>query len=322
MTRRSGTLLAVDDNPHNLQLLSGILTEAGYNVRAANSGARALKMMELDAPELVLLDIEMPDVDGFAVCRAMKDDAKLAAIPVIFISALDDLKNKVRGFEEGAVDYIPKPFEALEVLARVGAQLGLVRLRRDLEQKNQQLAKAYAQVERSNQILEGLSYLDPLTGIANRRQFEEIVERELKRAVREQQPLGVAMIDIDHFKMLNDTYGHGAGDDCLRSVAKTMTAELHRPGDIVARYGGEEFVLILPKSDREGAAAAAETLRAAIEARGIPNEGAPRSVVTVSVGVAAMIPPPDMTSADLVARADAALYASKRDGRNRVTVDE
>lgn len=178
------------------------------------------------------------------------------------------------------------------------------------------------QLARANETLEGLAFLDGLTAVANRRRFEQTLDAEWKRAAREQQPLAVIMLDIDHFKMLNDTYGHAVGDDCLRYVAVALKGQVKRPGDLLARYGGEEFVLVLPATTPDGAAALAESLRAAVEALHIPNERASSGQVTISVGVAATSAAAgDDSTKGLLERADAALYRSKQGGRNRVTVN-
>ena len=314
----NGTLLAVDDNPHNLQLLSGILQGAGYTVRAANSGARALRILERDAPDLVLLDVEMPELDGYAVCREIRSRPALDGVPVIFVSALDDVAAKVRGFAAGGVDYVSKPFEAAEVLARVETHLAILRLRRELERRNEELRATITQLERAQRALADLAYLDPLTGVPNRRSFDELLEREWRRAAREGRSIALAMLDVDCFKALNDTYGHATGDACLQRVAAAMNAQLRRPGDVLARYGGEEFVLVLPGSDAPGATATAEALRSAVAALAIPNERAPLGQVTISAGVAAERPAATTAAAELLGRADAALYAAKQAGRNRV----
>jgi diguanylate cyclase (GGDEF)-like protein len=315
-----GTILAVDDDPRNLQLLSELLQRADYAVRAANSGARALQMVEREPPDLVLLDITMPEMDGYEVCRRIRSTPALSGLPVVFLSALDDLGSKVLGFGAGGVDYVTKPFEEAEVLARVNAQLGLVRLRRDLEARNAELAATALRLERANRLLEELSFLDPLTRIPNRRQLDETLEREWGRARREGGPLAVIMVDIDRFKALNDSAGHAAGDDCLRKVAEILATELRRPGDAVARFGGEEFAVVLPGCDGDGALETAESLRAALERRRLPHPGGEAGIVTASFGVAVEVPAAESSPAALLARADAALYDSKRLGRNRATL--
>jgi len=306
-----GDVFVVDDNPNNLALLAGILRAAGYKVRAANDGRRALQMVRALEPEIIMLDISMPGMDGFEVCRQIKEDEGLRDIPVIFISALDDVLDKVTAFKVGGVDYVTKPFQAEEVIARVETQLGLARLRRELEEKNRKL-------ERANQILRSLSFLDPLTGIANRRYFDTVLEREWLRAARAGTPISVVMADIDFFKRLNDTYGHPRGDECLKRVASAIAESGHRPGDCAARYGGEEFGMVLPDTDAEGAAHTAERVRAAVESMKLEHAASPLGIVTVSLGAAAVVPAEGTTAADLVAAADRALYTAKESGRNRV----
>jgi diguanylate cyclase (GGDEF)-like protein len=323
----SGRLLIVDDDESNLLLLLGILRDAGHRVRVAKNGRRALASIAAHPPELVMLDIRMPDLNGFEVCRRLKQSPDTRGLPVIFISALDDVLEKVRAFDEGGVDYVTKPFQAEEVLARVENQLGLARLRFELEEKNRDLEalsrnleQANNQLARANRVLESLSYVDGLTGIPNRRQFREVLDREWRRCGRAGLPLSLVMIDVDEFKRFNDTYGHPAGDACLTRVAAAIVTGLRRGGDFAARYGGEEFAAILPETDRAGAAALAAELRRGVEGLAIPNERASAGVVTVSLGVAAATP--DETSAvdALVAAADGALYRAKRRGRNRVEV--
>jgi diguanylate cyclase (GGDEF)-like protein len=193
---------------------------------------------------------------------------------------------------------------------------------RELTRVNGELGSTMLQLERANQTLEGLAFLDGLTAVANRRRFEQTLDTEWRRAARDGQPLSLIMLDIDHFKMLNDRYGHATGDDCLRDVAVSLKQQVNRPADLLARYGGEEFVLVLPSTDAAGAAAIGEALRAAIEVRQIPNERAPRGHVTISVGAATAFNDGDLSAKELLERADAALYRSKQAGRNCVTVDE
>ncbi len=320
-TRCRGVVLAVDDNPHNLQLLAGILQGAGYAVRAVNSGARALRVLERELPDLVLLDIDMPELDGYAVCRAIQARADCAGLPVIFISAYDDVAAKLRGFEAGAVDYVSKPFEAAEVLARVDTHLRILHLRQELESKNASLLQANTELERSRLALESLAYFDTLTGIANRRNGEESLAREWNGAARDDYPVALAMIDVDHFKKFNDRYGHAAVDDCLQRVAKAMASRMRRPRDLLARFGGEEFIALLPHCELADALEMLEALRAAVEALDIPHADAATGKVTVSIGVAVGRPATGLSSEDCLATADAALYRAKHAGRNRIVGD-
>jgi diguanylate cyclase (GGDEF)-like protein len=262
----------------------------------------------------VLLDIRLPGLDGYEVCRQLKQDPATRDIPVIFVSALDEGMDKVRGFELGGNDYIPKPFQAVEVVARVENQLKIANLQREMALKN-------AELERANRMLQSLSYLDPLTGIANRRNFDESFEQEWRRARREDGRVALVMADVDRFKDYNDLYGHPSGDECLRRVALEASNSLRRAGDLAARYGGEEFALVLPGTDTQGARIVAEDVRARVERLQIPHKGSPHGVVTLSLGVAAMSPKDDQPRELLVAAADRALYQAKANGRNRLEME-
>jgi diguanylate cyclase (GGDEF)-like protein len=313
-----GDILIVDDNPVNLDLLSGMLLDRGYRVRVATNGRRAISAARSAIPDLVMLDINMPEMDGYEVCRQLKGEGATADVPIIFISALDNAIDKVKAFQTGGADYVTKPFQFEEVLARIEIQLKISRLQREMERKNEELRQSNLQLERANRMLHSLSYLDGLTGIANRRHFEESLEQEWRRAGRAGSRVSLLMVDIDHFKLLNDTQGHQSGDECLRLVAEAISDALRRAGDLVARYGGEEFAVLLPNTDRLGAVRIGEQIRAHVETLGIANDGASPPVVTVSVGAATTEPAGDESPARLVDAADRALYRAKHAGRNRV----
>jgi diguanylate cyclase (GGDEF)-like protein len=314
----AGDVLIVDDNPINLDLLSGMLLDRGYRVRVATSGRRALSAARSAVPDLIMLDINMPEMDGYEVCERVKGDVTTRDTPVIFISALDNALDKVRAFQTGGADYVTKPFQFEEVLARIEIQLKISRLQKEMERKNAELAQSNVQLERANRMLHQLSYLDGLTGIANRRHFEESLDQEWRRSARDGSPLSLLMADIDHFKTLNDACGHQHGDDCLRLVARALGETLKRAGDLASRYGGEEFAVILPGTDAEGAAAIAEDVRIRIESLGLRSGREPEYPVTVSVGFATACPTDGVSPRVLVDAADRALYAAKRQGRNRV----
>ena len=243
-------ILIVDDVPDNIRVLSRILGDEGYRISMANNGRQALRVASASVPDLILLDVMMPELDGYATLSALKADHQLASIPVIFITALADAVEETRGLNLGAVDYITKPFNEAVVRARV---------------------KTHLELKRQRDLLEQLSNLDGLTGIPNRRTLDARLAREWRRETRCGVTLAAIMIDVDHFKAFNDSQGHQAGDDCLRRVATTLSANLKRAGDFVARYGGEEFVCLLPGVSREGLALIAEQLRAAVEALHIPH---------------------------------------------------
>jgi diguanylate cyclase (GGDEF)-like protein len=317
-----GDILIVDDNPVNLDLLSGMLLDRGFRVRVATNGRRALSAAKSAIPDLVMLDINMPEMDGYEVCRQMKDDVLTRDVPVIFISALDNALDKVKAFSTGGADYVTKPFQFEEVLARIEIQLKISRLQKEMERKNAEMEHSNLQLERANRMLRALSYLDGLTGIANRRHFEESLDQEWRRAVRTGSPLSLLMVDIDRFKALNDAYGHQYGDDCLRQVAATFADTLKRAGDLAARYGGEEFAVVLPATELAGAAAIAEIIRARVEELGISHDQSPSGVVTVSVGAATCIPNESRAATTLIDLADRSLYQAKHDGRNRVATTD
>jgi diguanylate cyclase (GGDEF)-like protein len=289
-------ILVVDDEPTNIQTLHQVLKEE-CDVSMATSGEQAIAFCQRRAPDLVLLDIMMPGIDGYEVCRRLKADPATRDIPVIFVTSRDNVEDETRGLEVGAVDFITKPVSPPVVRARVRTHVAL---------------------KRQADLLRSLAFNDGLTGVANRRWFDERLQLEWLRCRRNRQPLALILIDLDHFKAYNDHYGHQAGDDCLRAVAQAMRARLGRPGDLLARYGGEEFVCLLPETPLEGARRKADDLGQVVEALQIAHAYATTaSHVTISRGVAAMVPSVDQSPAELVQRADEMLYAAKRSGRNR-----
>jgi diguanylate cyclase (GGDEF)-like protein len=306
----NGVILIVDDNPTNLSVLSLALKAAGYKTRVAMDGESAIEQVQADAPELILLDVQMPGIDGFDTCLKLKANLLTRDIPIIFITASVDLENKVKGLSVGAVDYITKPFQQEEVLARVRVHLEL----RFLTRKVQEQAVA---LQQANQELHRLANLDGLTEVANRRRFDEYFDQEWLRAGREQTPLSLILCDIDYFKNYNDHYGHQAGDACLRRVARVISETLHRPADLVARYGGEEFAIILPNTPSEGAVHIARLLQIQLKKLEISHaQSRVSSQVTVSLGISSQIPTPSMETHAFIAITDKALYLAKAEGRN------
>ncbi len=293
-------ILIVDDVPDNIRVLSGMLLPEGYQISAATNGRQALVLAESSAPDLILLDVMMPDLDGHAVCTALKADPRLCHIPVIFVTALGDVDDEARGLALGAVDYITKPFKAAIVKARV---------------------RTHLELKRQRDLLEHLTQADGLTGIPNRRACDQRLEEEWRRAVRTGHPLACLMIDIDHFKAYNDACGHLAGDDALRRVATTLETELRRAGDFLARWGGEEFCGLVANQSVEALPALGERLRAAVADLCIPHPASPAAPwVTVSIGLAAVRPTLGDEPASLIDDADQALFAAKTQGRNRVVM--
>ncbi len=298
MTNQQPLILIVDDVPTNVQILAQALSSL-YRIKVANNGIDALKIAQRELPDLILLDVMMPDMDGFEVCRRLKESANTDKIAVIFVTAKNAESDEELGLDLGAVDYITKPFVLPVAKARI---------------------RNHIRLKQQADLLESLSLLDALTHIPNRRRFDETLVTEWKRAMRDDTPLSLIMIDIDHFKQYNDHYGHGAGDICLHTVATELSRCLVRPSDLVARYGGEEFVVILPDTDQKSGAQVAERLRGCIEKLGLPHaysETAP--VITVSVGIATQLEIPEYFLPQMLNDdADNALYLAKAGGRNRV----
>ncbi len=327
-------ILIVDDTPENLDLLSDMLKDR-FRVRAATSGRRALATARTYAIDLVLLDVDMPEMNGYEVCRALKANDATHEVPVIFVSALDAAIDKVAAFEAGGADYITKPFQVAEVMARIEYQLRFARLTRDLERKNEELGRAYDDVRRiaaeledtnrqlavANVRLRTLSYLDGLTGVANRRRFDEALEEACATAIELRAPLALVLLDLDHFKQLNDSQGHQDGDEALRAVASILAEQTESRGGLAARFGGEEFVWLLPGLALEAARAEAEALREKVRNAGIRHDGSACGVVTASLGVSASAGTDVLTPLAIVAAADAALYRAKSGGRDRVEAE-
>jgi two-component system chemotaxis family response regulator WspR len=270
-------------------------------------------------PTVILQDLVMPGIDGFGLIKQYREEENLRSVPVIVLSAKEDPKLKAHSFVTGANDYMVKLPDKLELLARVRYHSGahISRLQRD--QAFRFLRESQKNLAEANIELQKLAALDALTGIANRRRYDETLYLEWQRAQRERAQLSLMLCDVDHFKSYNDSYGHLAGDLCLKKVAAVLTEHLKRPADLAARYGGEEFAIILPETDLAGALIVAESCRRHLEQLGIDNPRAAGSnVVTMSIGVATVVPSPASSVERLLEQADQALYAAKRAGRNRV----
>ena len=290
-------LLVVDDEPINIQAVHQIFA-AEHDVFMATRGEQALAFCSATPPDLILLDVVMPGMDGLEVCRRLREHPSTRNIPVIFITGYAGSEEENDCWDAGGVDFVSKPVNPTTLRNRVRAQLTLK-----------------FQADR----LREMAMIDGLTGVANRRYFDERLEAEWRRCARSGGPLALLLLDVDYFKRFNDHYGHLSGDDCLRRIALTVKACLHRPFDLVARYGGEEFACILPETNLEGARRTAQAIESAVRAEKIEHARSTiGNVVTVSIGIGCVQPSRDGAIADLLASADARLYRAKESGRGQV----
>lgn len=294
---RNGRILVVDDAMENVQILHQALRDE-HEVLFALSGEKALEIALAQQPDLILLDAVMPGMDGYAVCAALEASPRLQDIPVIFVTALSQPEDETRALEAGAVDFISKPFNVAVVRARVRSQLT---------------------IKRQADAMRELSMTDGLTGMANRRHFNDRLDAEWRRCARAGMPLSLIMIDIDHFKLYNDRYGHQAGDVCLQQVSAAMKRCAARPQDLLARYGGEEFILLLPQEGPDGVEAVAQRIQDEVRRLAVPHDASPTAAtVTISMGLATATPPLEPQDANtLIRNADANLYRAKQSGRDR-----
>jgi len=298
------TVLIADDSLVVRAVVRARLEDEGYDVVEAADGDAAVATCVQSPPDVVLLDVEMPGLDGHQVLARLKRDETLADIPVVFLTGRTSMDDMVAGLRAGAHDYLKKPFEAAELVARVGSAAHVKKLQDRLRERNADL--------------ERVSRTDMLTGLYNRRHLEDQLAREHSTARRTQRDLGVLLLDIDHFKRVNDTYGHAAGDHVLCEFAERMTRHL-RAGDVAGRWGGEEFLVILPGTDLDGALHVAERIRASVDATPFDTSEASGPAISVTVSGGCVVGPAD-TPDDLVSAADDGLYAAKDAGRNRIIV--
>ena len=291
-------ILVIDDEPANIEIVTAVL-EDEYEICFALSGDQAVQVARESRPDLILLDVVMPGMDGYQLCRIFKADPLLGDIPVIFATALGDDEAELRGLAVGAIDYVTKPIRPAALQRRVRNHVQMKRMRDQLTEQ---------------------ALRDPLTGLANRRMLERRLQAELHRQARDGGLIAVLMLDIDHFKGFNDSYGHPEGDICLKAVSQALAQAIRRSGDLCARYGGEEFACILPGTDLDGALHLAETMRAGVEALAIPHRASQvGQVVTISIGVASGRCDMGSENAFWLTGADRMLYRSKLAGRNRVS---
>jgi two-component system, cell cycle response regulator len=296
-------ILVVDDNPDNLEIISARLQFRGYDVVLAERGEAAIEQVRTQEPDLILLDIMMPDMDGYEVARRIRQSEDIGYIPIIVVTARDSTEDKVTGLDAGADDYLTKPINFPELEARVRSMLRIKRLQDQLEEKNREL--------------EQLSISDGLTGLYNHRHMHELLAEEYDRSRRTREPVSVVMFDLDRFKEVNDTFGHQAGDRVLCELADILR-ESAREIDRLGRYGGEEFMAILPDSDPGAGVTFAERVREMVEKQRFDIQAQEPLHMTISAGVATY--PHDGADGPrrLVHYADLALYSAKKSGRNRV----
>ncbi len=298
-----GRILVVDDSRDNLEVLATRLRFRGYIVDTATSGEEALARVAEEPPDLILLDVMMPGLDGYEVARRIRSNPELPFIPIILVTARDSTQDKIAGLDAGADDYLTKPINYPELEARVRAMLRIKELQGELEEKNRELAR--------------LSISDGLTGLYNHRHIQEVVHEEFERAKRTREPLAVVMFDFDHFKRVNDTYGHQVGDRVLQEMARILR-NTAREIDKLGRYGGEEFIAVLPDTGIDDAVTFAERVRERVERHPFAVGQARPIHLTVSAGAATYPHPAVYNAKTLIHRADQALYAAKAAGRNRV----
>lgn len=297
-----GKVLVVDDNELIRRLASTLLAKKNYEVATATNGRHAIEQSHIFNPDVILLDVMMPEMDGFECCRRLKSNESTMDIPVIMVSSNTESIDKIKGLEIGAADYVDKPFNYGELLARVGTQVKMKSLLNELGKKNA--------------LLEELVKKDSLTNLYNHRYFHERMTDEFTRSVRSKSPLSCLVCDIDLFKSINDMYGHQAGDEILKSLAAVFMS-LIRTGDVPSRYGGEEFAFILPNTDIGDAEALGEKIRRCVEGTVFTSGGKAISI-TISMGVSGVPANNASTHIELIRFADEALYAAKQAGRNRL----
>ena len=313
-----GRILVVDDSKTNILILARSLRKHGYEVAVASDGFEAVRRAESEQPDLILLDVMMPDRDGFETCKVLKSSPTTASIPVIFITACSSPENMLKAFEVGGCDYVTKPFRIAEVLARASVHVRLRRAEQELLREREEASALAGRVSEANMKLARLSQVDPLTDLLNRRAWEQAARSEEARSRRAGGSFAILMIDVDRFKAFNDAQGHQVGDDCLCCVAEAIF-RTSRAIDVVGRYGGEEFVVLAPNTSAKGVLALAERIRTAVWNLAVPHPQSYEGRVTVSVGASVS---GGFGWQEVMRRADQAMYEAKQSGRNRVCVAE
>jgi len=321
-------ILIIDDVPVTRKIIESFLKDGGHtDIIQADSAENAFQILGLyadnDTPrasiDLILMDIVLQGVDGIEACRLIKNDQRSAHIPIVIITAYTSSEHIETAFKAGAIDFLPKPINKLELHARVRSILHFKSEVDRLREREKNLVETTLQLERANVLLERLSNSDGLTGIPNRRYFDYMFKKLLASGTRLSIPISLLLMDIDNFKLFNDTYGHLAGDDCLKLISGAIHDTIKRESDFIARYGGEEFVIVLFGVEPKTAAELAENIREHIFGLKIPHSASPVSQwVTVSIGVVSCVPEPSVSPENMINRADKALYAAKSHGKNQV----
>jgi len=303
-------VLLAEDSRSNQMVISSYIEEFGHQVVVVGDGQAAIDAFKQERPDLILMDVIMPVVDGIEAAKKIRAlcEENHDWVPIIFLSALSNSNDIAKGIDAGGDDYLSKPVDSIVLKAKFIAMERIADMRHQLDEANRKLTL--------------MAVKDGLTGLYNRRHFDDVMEKEFKLSRRIKTPVGLVMCDIDHFKPYNDHYGHQGGDDCLKSVATIINETVKRPGDLVARYGGEEFVIILPETDLDGVKKVADQVRKAVENLAIPHAYSSASeYVTLSLGIATMgdeVSDKDEAIRCLIESADLGLYEAKKQGRNRV----
>lgn len=315
------TVLLIDDQPMIAEAVRRALSEEkDIDFHYCQDPTKAINMATEIRPTVILQDLVMPEIDGLMMVRFFRVKPETKQVPIIVLSTKEEPEIKSEAFFLGANDYLVKLPDKVELIARIRYHSRSYINLKERDEAFRALQESQRRLAEANRTLQKLSSQDGLTGIANRRYFDETLEKEWKRAIRQQNTISLIMLDIDFFKLYNDHYGHQGGDDCLKVVAAALEETLHRDTDFLARYGGEEFSAILPDTKQEGAMKIAETMRAAVQDKKLPHAKSKVSdYVSISVGVGTCIPERGSTPDSLIAIADQALYQAKETGRNRVT---
>lgn len=308
-SNKKDLILVVDDETNNRLLLKTYLSSEGYDIEMASTGVEAIKKVNQLSPSIIILDIILPDTDGFTICEKLKSSKTTSFIPVILVTALRGDEERIKGTTAGADDFITKPYNRVELITRVKSLIRIKNLHKTLEQK-------YYELEIVKEKLRKLAVTDGLTGLFNYRAFQNQIHYEIVRSKRFNLPFSLLMIDIDHFKKYNDSFGHPKGDKILKIFAELLTVNL-REVDTIARYGGEEFAIILPGTTKKASGIVAEKLRKLVEEYNFPlKDKLPQKKLTISIGIASF--PDDVENEEqLILYADKALYKAKNKGRNR-----